>query len=190
MKKQYVFLCYVPINLLLWQKVFFCDRNFCGWQEKILWQKLFICYRNVFIWPKLWQKFVYVMEICFLKKFFSPSSICVQKKLVSGTFTFSVKEIGFCHRKFCVTITSFSDINWSSQKYFFGGILYVISRKTFVWEMGVSVISGNKENHFVEPCPPPARASRPGTPWPGNELDPLSLAVRQGSPVLLLDCYI
>ena len=39
----------------------------------------------------------------------------------------------------------------SVKEYPFLGLLYVISREKFWWEMGVFVISDTQDTHFVEP---------------------------------------
>ena len=131
-----------------YQLAFFCDRNFCRWQKTFSVTETFFLWQQCVSLTKTWT-LVSVMETCFLKENFTLTEICVSKKLVSVTLTFFCEGNLFLSRK--VTIIWFCDRNLFCQNYPFF-ILYVISREKFPWEMGVSVISDNQDNHFVEPC--------------------------------------
>ena len=100
----------------------------------------------------LWHKLYSVADQLFYDEtFFSDRSGFLWQKIRRKLFLWHkkicVKEIGF---NFCVTINGFSDKNslfWD---------LYIIFRKNFPWEMGVSAIPVNIYNYFGEPwCSPP-----------------------------------
>ena len=111
----------------------------------------------------LWQKLVY------LKENRTETSFCDGNLFSEGNFfsdrNFFRTETCFCDinfflwqkfdsvtASFSVIPTCFCDRNLPCKKNtFFEGILCMISRGKFPLEMGVSVISDNQNNHFVEP---------------------------------------
>ena len=114
----------------------------------------------------LWQKCVSLTETwtetCFCEGnvfsegiFFSDRHLCLTKTCFCDINFFSVTEFCFCHRKFfCCSNLFLGQKLVLSKILFFGHFFYVISREKFPWEMGVSVILDNQDNHFVEPCNP------------------------------------
>ena len=140
----------------------FCDKSLFLWQKllslakPIMWQKLFFCHSNFFL--LLLSKYVSLTDTqaktCILKDIFSLAELFVWRKLWHNFFFFC--EVCFCHKKkfFCYSIL-FLWPNLVLFKIPFLGILYVISREGFLWEMEVFVISDTRDTHFVEPCPLP-----------------------------------
>ena len=101
--------------------------------------KTLVCDRQLF----LWQKLLSVTEVFF--------SVETQKKFVSLMETYfiwqnllSERNLFLWHKLFFLGRSLLSKIP-------FFGILYVISRENFLREMGVSVISDNRDNNFVGP---------------------------------------
>ena len=87
--------------------------------------------------------------------FFVAETVFMWQKCVSLTETQT--EICFCDGKLFSkgNILSFRNCclkEYLCPKYPVLSILYVISEEKFPWEIGVSVISDNRDNHFVGTC--------------------------------------
>ena len=128
-------------------EAFFSDKNFCGWQKYVS------VTETVFLWQKCvsltetWTDISFCERNLFSKDFFVPWEICDGKKIVFVTPIFlkgkfvSVKEVCFFEGIFFVCYINL--FLWQKNvcpKHPVLGILHVISKEKFPWQIGVLVI--------------------------------------------------
>ena len=146
------------------------------WRNFVCLMETCLCYRNLFLVQKLvsMKETFCVTETCFcdgnlflvtetffLQIFF----VCVnlvfcektKKKKINMTETFLCDRNLYQWKKF-TSLTEPQTVTFSCDRTFFfcqywpfWGILYIISREKFPWEMGVSVILDTRDTHFGEP---------------------------------------
>ena len=142
------------------------EQNLINWYQIVLFFYTFsFRWRThyVLIYLVLIKKNNYVAFACYRnyfrqKVFFKTEFVFYDINLLLWRKLFSLTETFFEGRIFYVKEFFFSDKNFFLcqklvlSKIPFLGILYQISREKLPWEMRVSIILDNPDNHFVEPC--------------------------------------